>query len=103
MNDPSRVSHVISLGLDESLFLREGKYRRQTWATSIAGSKDGYLFDVVPSRSGTESIAWIEHRPRSWRENIQCTTMDLPGPHSEAFDIALPHVRKVVDPFHLVR
>ncbi len=103
VNDPSRVSDVISLGLDESLFLREGKYRRQTWATSIVDSKDGYLLDVVPGRSGTEPIAWIEHRPRSWRENIQYGTMDLSGPYSKVFDVALPHVRKVADPFHLVR
>ncbi len=60
VNDPSRVSDIISLCLDENLFLREGNYRRQTWATSIVDSKDGYLFDVVPSRSGTEPIAWIE-------------------------------------------
>ena len=79
------------------------KHRRQVWATSIVDSKEGYLLDMVPGRSAKEPIAWIMNRPRSWRENIQYSTMDLSGPYSKVFDVALPHARKVADPFHLVK
>lgn len=48
VDDPSRVSEVVPLGLEESLFVRESRCRRQAWATSIVDSKEGYLLNVVP-------------------------------------------------------
>ena len=103
VDDPSRIGEVISLGLDESLFVRQGEFRQQIWTTSIVDSKEGYLLDMVPGRAAKESIEWINKRPKSWRDAIKFGTMDLSGPYSKVFDEALPHVRKVADPFHVVK
>lgn len=94
---------MISLGLDESLFHRQGQFRKQIWTTSIVDSKEGYLLDMVPGRTAKESITWIEKRPKSWKDAIRFGAMDLSGPYSKVFDEALPHIRKVADPFHLVK
>ncbi len=99
VDDPSRIGEVISLGLDESLFHGQGQFRKQIWSTSIMDSKEGYLLDMVPK----ESITWIEKRPTRWKDAIRFATMDLSGPYSKVFDEALPQLRKVADPFHVVK
>jgi hypothetical protein len=35
VEDPERIGEPIALGLDETLFARVGKWRRQAWSTSI--------------------------------------------------------------------
>ena len=65
VDDPSRIGEVISLGLDESLFVKQGEFRQQIWTTSIVDSKEGYLLDMVPGRSSKEPIEWIKKRPKS--------------------------------------
>ncbi len=58
---------------------------------------------MVPGRAAKESIEWTNKRPKSWRDAIKFGTMDLSGPYSKVFDEALPYVRKVADPFHVVK
>ncbi|MCE7882954.1 MAG: hypothetical protein DYH08_03685 [Actinobacteria bacterium ATB1] len=53
VEDPDRIGPVTALGLDKTLFCRQGPWRRQQWCTSIVDveSCPGQLLDVVEGRS----------------------------------------------------
>lgn len=106
VEDPDRVGDVTALGLDETLFSRRGRWRRQQWCTSIvdvAGTGGAQLLDVVEGRVATGPIQWIESRPAKWRHRICWGVLDLSGPYRKVFDDALPHVTQVADAFHLIK
>ena len=58
-DDPDRIGEVTALGLDETLFSRQGRWRRQYWSTSIVDVEAGRLLDVVPGRDSTGASVWL--------------------------------------------
>ena len=42
-------------------------------------------------------------QPQSWRKCVDWTVLDPSGAYRRAFDVALPHVDQVADPFHVIR
>jgi transposase len=103
VEDPNRIGAVTALGLDETLFCREGPWRSQRWCTSIVDVTAGQLLDVVAGRTATGPSGWLEARPDAWRAAIRWGVLDLSGPYRKTFDDALPDVTQVADPFHLVK
>ena len=59
-----RVGAVSALGLDETLFGREGRWRTRRWCTSIVDVTGGQLLDIVAGRdaAGTDQVA-VETTP----------------------------------------
>jgi len=55
-----------ALGLDEALRVRRSRWRRQELSTQIVDVGHGQLLDVVPGRSGTEPVAWLAARGKTW-------------------------------------
>ncbi len=41
IDDPERSTSVTAVGLDETLYKREGRYRRQCWSTQIVDVERG--------------------------------------------------------------
>jgi transposase len=103
VDDPARVGEPTALGLDETLFCRQGPWRRQCWSTSIVDVGTGRLLDVVAGRSASEPCAWLAARGEKWLERIAWATLDLSGPYRSVFDTMLPDATQIADPFHLVR
>jgi transposase len=106
VDDPDRIGPASALGLDETLFCRRGKWHRQEFCTSIVDvSLDhrAQLLDVVPGRSAVGPTRWLEDRPRSWRDQIRWTVLDLSDPYRKTFDDTLPEAVQVTDPFHVTR
>lgn len=103
IEDPARIGEPIALGLDETLFARVGKWRRQSWSTSIVDVEAGRLLDVVPGRSAAEPCRWLAERGDAWLANIRWATLDLSGPYRSVFDTMLPDATQIADPFHLVK
>jgi transposase len=103
VEDPKRIGEPIALGLDETLFCRLGKWRRQSWSTSIVDVEAGRLLDVVPGRSAAEPCRWLAERGEDWLANIRWATLDLSGPYRAVFDTMLPDATQIADPFHLVK
>jgi transposase len=105
VEDPNRIGDVEALGLDETLFCRQGRWRTQQWCTSIVDVGAGHtqLLDVVAGRSAAGPSAWLEARTEQWRDAIRYGVLDLSGPYRKTFDDALDHVTQVADPFHLIR
>jgi hypothetical protein len=103
VDDPGRIGSPTAVGLDETLFVREGPRRRQRWSTSIVDVRAGVLLDVVAGRDSAGACRWLAARPEAWRANIAWATLDLSGPYRAVFDTMLPDAIQVADPFHVVK
>lgn len=101
--DTDRIGAVRALGLDETLFVRTGAYRRRAWATSVVDVGAGRLLDLVEGRTATAAADWLDAQPEEWRDQIIYATLDLSGPYRAAFGSMLPAAIQVADPFHVVR
>ena len=101
--DVERVGAVSALGLDETLFGREGRWRTRRWCTSIVDVCGGQLLDVVAGRDAEAPIRWLLKQPHRWRDGIAWGTLDLSGAYRRTFEVALPHAGQVADPFHVIR
>jgi transposase len=102
-DDPDRIGTVTALGLDETLFMREGPWRRQLWSTSIVDVRAGRLLDIVAGRSTIGPCAWLAGRGQEWLDCIEYATLDLSGPYRAVFDTMVPDAVQVADPFHLIK
>ena len=102
-DDVDRIGAPTALGLDETLFVRVGPRRHQSWSTSIVDVRAGRLLDVVPGRSSVEPCRWLAARSDEWRARIAWATLDLSGPYRSVFDTMLPDAVQVADPFHVVK
>ena len=101
--DVDRVGSVEALGLDETLFGREGRWQTRRWCTSIVDVCGGQLLDVVAGRDAQAPIRWLLAQPSAWRDGIAWGTLDLSGAYRRSFDVALPNAGQVADPFHVIR
>ena len=101
--DVDRVGSVEALGLDETLFGREGRWRTRRWCTSIVDVCGGQLLDVVAGRDAQAATTWLLNQPQGWRDGITWGTLDLSGAYRRSFDVALPQAGQVADPFHVIR
>src|SRR5690606_940828 len=103
IDDPDRFGTVCALGLDETLFCRQGRFRIQCWSTQIVDVRRGQLLDVVAGRDSSEPCRWLAERSDEWRARIEWATLDLSASYRAVFDTMLPDAVQVADPFHVVK
>ena len=101
--DSARIAEVNALGLDETLFVRRGRWHTKAWCTSIVDVRSGQLLDIVPGRNAKAPTKWLLSRPQQWLDGINWAVLDLSGPYRAAFDTAVPAAKQVADPFHVVQ
>lgn len=75
VDDPARFDTVAALGLDETLFARQGTFRTHAWSTQIVDVTRGQLLDIVPGRDSVEPCRWLAARPQAWRDAIGWATL----------------------------
>ena len=98
-----RATAGAALGLDETLFVREGEYHRQQFSTQVVDVERGQLLDVVPGRSGVEPTTWLNAQGPAFLAHVAYATLDLSGPYRAVCDATLPYATQVADPFHVVK
>ena len=103
VDDPGRFGAVTAVGLDETLFTREGPLRRQRWSTQIVDVRRGQLLDVVAGRDSSEPCRWFAAHTEAWRSGIEWAALDLSASYRTVFDTMLPDATQVADSFHVVR
>ena len=103
VNDPARYTNVNAVGLDETLHVREGRYRRQRWSTQVVDVEHGQLLDVLDGKEVATCCAWFAARPAGWCDGVSWATLDLSNSYRTVFDTMLPLAVQVADPFHVVR
>jgi transposase len=101
--DPDRFGAVTAVGLDETLFAREGPFRTQAWSTQVVDVGRGQLLDIVEGRDAAPACAWFAARPQAWRDQVRWATLDLSNAYRAVFDTMLPDAIQVADPFHVVK
>lgn len=102
-DDSERIGEPEAVGLDETLFARQGLFRTQCWSTQIVDVNHGRLLDVVPGRDSSGPCAWFAACTLEWRARIRWATLDLSSSYQTVFDTMLPDAVQVADPFHVVR
>jgi transposase len=104
VEDPDRIGEVTALGLDETLFVRAGEWKRRAWVTSIVDvSSPSQLLDVVEGRTAKAPSDWLEARDQAWRDQVEWAALDLSGPYRKTFNDTLPGAVQVADPFHVIK
>jgi transposase len=104
IEDPARIGEVTALGLDETLFVREGPWNQRSWVTSIVDvTQPAQLLDIVEDRTAKAPSDWLEDRSQPWRDAIEWAVLDLSGPYRKTFGDSLPDATLVADPFHVVK
>ncbi len=48
--------------MDETLFKREGRWRRERWSTQLADARTGQLLDVVQGLTASPPAPWLARR-----------------------------------------
>ena len=102
IDDPARFGTVVAVGLDETLYKREGRYRKQCWSTQIVDVQRGQLLDVVAGREAVVCCAWFAERSLAWRDGIRWATLDLSSSYRVVLNTMLPDATQVADPYHVV-
>lgn len=90
VEDPGRIVDPAAVGLDETLYMRVGRYRTQCWSTQIVDVTRGVLLNVVPGRDHVEPCAWLAARGEPWCQQIRWATLDLSATYRTVFDTMLP-------------
>lgn len=104
IDDAARIGTVTALGLDETLFVREGPWNDRSWVTSIVDvSRPAQLLDVVEGRTAKAPSDWLAARQQAWRDAIGWGVIDLSGPYRKTFSDSLPAATLVADPFHVTK
>jgi transposase len=103
IDDPDRFGIVTALGLDETLFCREGRFRVQSWSTQIVDVRPRQLLDVVDGRDSSEPCRRLADRSDEWPFGIEWATLDLSTWCWAVFDTMLPDAVQVADLFHVVK
>lgn len=85
--DTGRVGDVEALGLDETLFQRQSRWRRQCWATSIVDVETGQLLDMVLDRSAV-AVARPKTKAMACRDPVWGVGSVRPVPQSVRHDPA---------------
>lgn len=86
------------------MFVRTGAFKRRSWVTSIVDvTRPARLLDVVEGRSAKAPSAWLDARPKAWRDRIEWAALDLSGPYRKTFNDSLPDATQAADPFHVIK
>ena len=76
--DRDRVGEVEALGLDETLFLRQGPRRQRMWVTSAVDIRNSRLIDVFPGKTAKDAARWLLGQPAPVAGNIGWATDSSP-------------------------
>ncbi|MEZ5383166.1 MAG: transposase [Microthrixaceae bacterium] len=101
--DAARVGTPDAVGLDETLAVREGRFKTRCWCTGIVDVRAGQLLDLVAGRDSVGVIEWFRGQGLGWCSNIAFATFDLSGPYRAVFDTVCPDAIQVADPYHVVQ
>ena len=83
--DRDRVGEVEALGLDETLFLRQGPRRQRMWVTSAVDIRNSRLIDVFPGKTAKDAARWLLGQPAPVAGNIGWAALDLSGAYRSAY------------------
>ena len=100
--DRKRLNQTSAIGLDETSFVRLGRTKHTSFATTVADVENHQIIDILPSRNYTEVAGWIDKQPVPWKERIRFGALDMSATYAAVYTVVLPRAAQVVDPFHAI-
>ena len=100
--DRKRLNQTSAIGLDETSFVRLGRKKHTSFATTVADVENHQIIDILPSRNYTEVAGWIDKQPVPWKERIRFGALDMSATYAAVYTVVLPQAAQVVDPFHAI-
>ncbi len=61
--DRKRLNQTSAIGLDETSFVRLGRKKHTSFATTVADVENHQIIDILPSRNYTDVAGWIDKQP----------------------------------------
>jgi hypothetical protein len=103
VDDPDRLDHVDTVGVDETAFLAATALTGTRFATGIVALKGrARPLDVVEGRSGPALCTWVSGRDQAWRDRVTVAALDPFRAYATALRASLPNATRVLDAFHVV-
>jgi transposase len=101
--DTKRLKETTAIGLDETLFVRHGPYKRKTWSTTVCDVANHALIDVLPTRDFDKVAGWLRSQPHHMKENVDYGCLDMSRTYNAVFKVVTPKATRVIDRFHVMR
>jgi transposase len=101
--DRKRLNQTSAIGLDETSFVRTGKVRQTSYATTVADVANHQIIDILPTRKYVDVAGWINAQPTAWKERILYGALDMSATYAAVYTVTLPNAAQVVDPFHVTQ
>ena len=64
--DVDRFGQVTAVGVDETLFWWEGRWKKKQQCTSAVDVGGHQLLDIVPGRTAESAVSWVRSQPGEW-------------------------------------
>ena len=103
VEDPDRVGMVVTLGLDETSFLKANRRQPTRYVTGFVDLDRRRMIDLVEGNDAKGVKAWLASRDPQWRRTIETVAIDLAESYRAGLSPLLDHATRVADPFHVVR
>ncbi len=101
--DTKRLKETTAIGLDETLFVRSGPYRRKSWSTTVCDVANHQLIDVLPTRDFAQVAHWWHDQPHHVKDRLVYGCLDMSRTYNAVFRVVTPNVTRVIDRFHVMR
>jgi transposase len=100
--DRKRLNQTSAIGLDETSFVRLGRYKHTGFATTVADVEHHQIIDILPTREYPDVAGWIAAQPEAWKDRIRFGALDMSATYAAVYTVTLPKAAQVVDPFHAI-
>jgi transposase len=101
--DTKRLKETTAIGLDETLFVRHGPFKRKSWSTTVCDVVNHQLIDVIPTREFTEVAGWLRAQPHHVKDRLEYGCLDMSRTYAAVFRVVTPKATQVIDRFHVMR
>lgn len=103
VDDPDRVGEVHQLGVDETSFLRANRHHSTIYATGLVDLEAHRVIDMTVGNAAADLRRWCANADSGWLARVEVVATDLTDSYAAGLSPHLAHVRRVADPFHVVR
>jgi transposase len=101
--DTKRLKETTAIGLDETLFVREGPYKTKLWSTTVCDVVNHQLMDVLPTRDFVQVAGWLDRQPHHVKDRLHYGCLDMSRVYNAVFKVVTPKATRVIDRFHVMR
>jgi transposase len=101
--DTKRLKETTAIGLDETLFVRDGPFKHKIWSTTVCDVANHALIDVLATREFTQVAGCLRRQPHHVKARLEYGCLDMSRTYNAVFRVVTPKATRVIDRFHVMR